>query len=431
VSAIAQFPALAPFRVRSYRFLWPADLAVSWAFEMENLILGWYILVDTGSVLLFTAFASLQFLGTLIAPMVGVAADRIGPRTVLCAIRAIFSVLAAILAVLALTGSLDPLWVFAVATMTGLVRPSDQVLRYALVGDIIPAGGLAGALGISRTTMDSARIFGALAGAGIAASFGIGPAYVAITVLYLAGFLLTLRVDPVSEFAAPRRKPAIAGAAPLVPPAGEVAPATPLRDLFDSFGYVRRTPHLLAAMLLALLVNITIFPLVNGLLPYVAKEIYGVDRTGLGYLFAAFASGALLGSLALGRIGSGILAGRMTIAFAAVWCCTALVFVNLGGFWWGVALLVCSGLAQSLSLVPMTVMLIRASDPRYRSRIMGLRMLAVYGLPVGLLGSGQLIEVVGFAATGTIYALAGLAVTALIALRWRAALWPREAAGNV
>jgi hypothetical protein len=33
--------ALAPFTVRSFRFQWPADLLISWAFEMEMLILGW------------------------------------------------------------------------------------------------------------------------------------------------------------------------------------------------------------------------------------------------------------------------------------------------------------------------------------------------------------------------------------------------------
>ena len=42
--------ALAPFRIRNYRFQWPADLLTSWAFEMETLILGWYVLVETGAV---------------------------------------------------------------------------------------------------------------------------------------------------------------------------------------------------------------------------------------------------------------------------------------------------------------------------------------------------------------------------------------------
>ena len=42
------------------------------------------MLVETQSVLLFTLFASLQYLGTLLAPMFGVVGDRIG-RNLLCA----------------------------------------------------------------------------------------------------------------------------------------------------------------------------------------------------------------------------------------------------------------------------------------------------------------------------------------------------------
>ena len=54
-SAMPSFGALAPFRIRSYRFQWPADLLTSWAFEMETLILGWYVLVETNSVVMLTA----------------------------------------------------------------------------------------------------------------------------------------------------------------------------------------------------------------------------------------------------------------------------------------------------------------------------------------------------------------------------------------
>jgi len=46
----------APFRVSSYRYQWPSDLLTSWAFEMENIILGWYVLVHTDSVLLLAVF---------------------------------------------------------------------------------------------------------------------------------------------------------------------------------------------------------------------------------------------------------------------------------------------------------------------------------------------------------------------------------------
>ena len=49
---------------------------------METLILGWFVLVSTDSVLLLTLFAALQYLGTLIAPLFGVARDRRGARSV-------------------------------------------------------------------------------------------------------------------------------------------------------------------------------------------------------------------------------------------------------------------------------------------------------------------------------------------------------------
>src|SRR3978361_2464937 len=91
--------ALAPFRIRSYRFQWPADLLTSWAFEMETLILGWYVLVETGSVLMLTLFASLQHVGTLIAPMFGVMGDRLGHRNVLCGMRTVYATLASVLMV--------------------------------------------------------------------------------------------------------------------------------------------------------------------------------------------------------------------------------------------------------------------------------------------------------------------------------------------
>ena len=60
-----------PFRVRSFRFQWPADLATSWAFEMETLILGWYVLSTTGSVQQLVIVGALAWLGSLFSPFFG------------------------------------------------------------------------------------------------------------------------------------------------------------------------------------------------------------------------------------------------------------------------------------------------------------------------------------------------------------------------
>lgn len=400
--------ALAPFRVRSFRFQWPADLLASWAFEMETLILGWYILVETGSVLLLTLFASLQYLGTIIAPLIGVAGDRVGHRNVLFAMRAAFMLLAATLTVLAFARALTPLYVLIITALNGLVRPADHGVRTALVAHTMPSEHLIGALAVARTTVDSARIAGALAGAGLFVALGMGPAYVVITCFYAGGALFTLGVT---------------GPRIVREGTGASAMPSPWHDLKEGISYVWSTPGVHATMWIALLVNATAYPITNGLLPYVAKNIYGTDETGLGYLVASFAGGALIGSAVLMLAGTRMRLARVMIVSSAAWYVALLVFAHAGGLSGGTTSLVLAGLMQSLSMISLSAILMHTADPRFRGRVMGVRMLGIYGLPLGLLAAGGLVGRVGFATTATLYAAVGLVLTILIAVRWRGDIW--------
>ena len=74
--------------------------------------------------------------------------------------------------------------------------------------------------------------------------------------------------------------------------------------------------------------------------------------------------------------------------------------------------------------------MLRTSDESMRGRVMGVRMLAIWGLPLGLVVAGPLIEWIGYAATSFIYNALGLAATIAIGWRWREALWHRSAAAN-
>jgi len=403
---------LAPFRVRSFRFQWPADLLTSLAFEMETVILSWYVMVQTGSVLLLTVFGSLLFLGTLAAPMFGVLSDRLGARFMLMIMRGSYVVLAALLTLLALTGQLTPAWVFAVATLAGLVRPNDQVLRNILVGETMPAPDLMGALGLSRATMDSARVAGALAGAGLFTILGIGPAYVLITALYVASGGLTFGV-------------ARAGALHAVSAASGVSG---LRDLKEGLLHVWRTPALHGPMWLAFLINLTAYPISGGLLPYVARQVYGVDAAGLGYLVASFSLGALIGSIAMVATGGPRRPERSMLVYSALWYAVLLGFGFVGTLGAGLVALFLAGLVQSVAMISMAAWLLAAAGDRFRGRVMGVRMLAVYGLPLGLMASGALIDLIGYAPTIATLAAVGLLFTLLAGITWRASLWHRRVA---
>ena len=181
-------------------------------------------------------------------------------------------------------------------------------------------------------------------------------------------------------------------------------------------------------MLLAFLVNFAGYPLVGSLLAYVAKDIYGLGQTGLAWLIAAFAGGALAGSIGLAMSGAWIRPARTMIASAVIWFGLNLVFSWVETAAWGVPLLFAAGFAQSLCMVTLAVVLLRIAGEKFGGRIMGVRMLAIYGHPMGLLIAGAMIERIGFMATATLFGSLGLSLIVLIALRWRADVLERQVA---
>ena len=412
--------ALAPFRTRSFRFLWPADLLTAWAMEMETLILGWYVLVETGSVVLLTLFGSLMYVGTLVSPVVGMLGDRLGLGRVLATLRVTYACMAGVILVFAFIGKLHPTVVLCVAALAGVVRPSDIGMRSALISATLPSQHLVAALGISRTTQDSARICGALVGAGFMAAFGMTPAYLVITGMYLLAAWMTFRAAGSTPDSS--ATPAPAAASPQRP--------SPWSEVREGLVHVWRTPLLRAAMSLAALVNLTAFPLTMGLMPYTAKEVFHLDQRGLGWLVASFACGALIGSLALSAWGRRLPQARVMLGASFMW------YLCLAGFVWSatvpmaMVMLLLAGMAQSLSMVSLSIILLRTTEERFRGRIMGVRMLAIYTLPLGLMAAGALIPVVGYQPTGLFYVVIGLLLTLAIGAAWRNELLPRGALAN-
>jgi MFS family permease len=418
LSGSARTSALAPFSIPSYRLQWPADLLTSCAFEVENLVLGWYILMETGSVLLLTVVGSLVYAGTLIAPVFGMIGDRIGHRDLLAMMRFTYTALASTIMALALTGRLTPLYVMIIVSIMGLIRPSDLGVRGALLADIMPADRLVGAISVSRTTQDSARIIGALTGTGLFAVLGIGYAYVAIAGLYLTSAVLTRSMSRPAkhhaEFVRPHRE------SPIV---------SLFRDLKEGIVYSWSGPGMLPALCVAFLANLTAYPFTNGLLPYVASEIFRTDQAGLGYLSASFALGSLIGSITLSMTG-GLRIARLLIGATLAWYAMLLVFVEMRALPVALLCLLLAGFAQSLSMISAAVILMRTASAHLRGRVMGLRMMVIYGLPIGLLVAGSLIDLIGFTATGSLYAVFGLLSMMAIATYWRADLLPVHAPAN-
>jgi MFS family permease len=186
--------------------------------------------------------------------------------------------------------------------------------------------------------------------------------------------------------------------------------------------HIWNTPSLLAVVWLALLFNFTAFPLTNGLLPYVAREVYRIDQAGLGYLVASLSFGALLGAMIMTWLGSSVRLPRLMFISATVWHALLLVFIQMQALPGGIVMLFLAGITQSLTMVCHTVILLRTASQRFRGRVLGVRMLAIYSLPLGLLIAGMLVERIGFRWTASLFACTGLFFNIVIGLKWLTSL---------
>ncbi len=114
------------------------------------------------------------------------------------------------------------------------------------------------------------------------------------------------------------------------------------------------------------------------------------------------------------------------LVYTAVWYAMLFVFGQVSSMVPGIAVLVVAGFVQSIAMIAMTASILNASDERFRARVMGVRTLAIYGMPLGLMASGVLIERVGYSPTISVFSAVGLVFTLLIGIRWRASLWRRR-----
>ena len=401
------------FSIRSFRFQWPADLLASWGYEMEALILGWYIFTTTDSVLMLTAFGALRFLGSLLSPWFGVAGDRWGSRKMMCIIRFSVLLLASCIAIFEFSNLLSIYIVFGLATMSGLIQPSDIVLRNSLIGDSIPKELFMKATSFSRISQDSARIFGALVGAGLFSWLGLGLAYIFVVIVYTGSLLFTLGVSR----AHPRADKAVDNNNQMIPERGLFS------ELKDGLSYIWNSPGVLAIICLAFLANLTAFPITHGLMPFIAKDILSLDENGLGQLLAAFSFGAVSGALLLAATPSQKHSSRLMLINLVMWYLILAVFSFVTIKLDALVVLFFVGVAHSLAMTSMSVALLAFTNEMVRGRVMGVRVLAIYGVPLGLLASGFLIEYFGYNIFMAIYIIFGIALTIIIGIKWRRELW--------
>jgi MFS family permease len=169
---------------RLYFFGQVVSISGTW---MQNIAMYWLVLTLTHSPLAVGLLSIFRFGPfTLFALFAGVIVDRLDNRRTVMLTQATQLLLAAVLTVLALTGTVQAWHVMAIAFVGGTVLVLDAPARQGLTFQMVGRDELPNAIALNSTLFNLGRVVGpAIAGAMIA-GVGIGWCFAANAASYLA-----------------------------------------------------------------------------------------------------------------------------------------------------------------------------------------------------------------------------------------------------
>jgi MFS family permease len=327
---LLRFPAFRAFQYREFRMIWFGQAFVSMATWMDQVARGWLIYELTNSSLQLGLVRGIQAIPLLLlSPVAGSAADRYSRKTQMVAAQMGNGLLFGTLAVLILTGQIQPWHAYATAFAMASFQTFQQPSRVAMIADAVPPGHLTNAIGLNAIVFNVARIMGpSLAGVLIAA-FGTGGSYTIQAFFCVLATVWTIQLRAGQRFGDS--------------PHGRSAQGDSFgKSIVEGWKFSWRTEFVRAALLITMSASLFVSPLVT-LLPVFARDLLGVGATGQGLLLTSMGAGALCSAILLASLGDKLprgiimmggvgLHGLILVAFSASrWFELSLVLMGLIG----------------------------------------------------------------------------------------------------
>jgi MFS family permease len=390
---------LGPLRASSdFRRLFYAQTVSMVGSQLTVVAIAFQVYSLTGSSLQVGAVSLAQLVpfvaGTLVG---GAAADTMDRRRVMVVASGLLGACSSGLAFNALAGRQASL--VALYLITALAAGLSGVLSTATTA-AVPSLTDAEDLTASFATMQVIDQFGMVAGPAVGgvliAVIGLPWLYGIDSLTYLWAVTFLWRMD----LSHPRTATEVPG----------------LRSVVDGLRYLRGREVLQGVYLVDLCA--TVFGLPRAVFPALAHTVFHGGPVVLGFLYAAPAAGALVGSLVSGWLGAVRRQGRAVLVAVAAWGAAIVAFGFARVLWIALALLVIAGWADVISAVLLSTIIQSAVREQYRSRVSGLQMAVVEGGPrLGDLESGALATFVSprfSVVSGGILSLIGTAVVAAL-----------------
>lgn len=355
---------LAPWRYRSFRFLWISALFSYGGRWIETTISNWLVLEITNSASSVGLLGALRFVGMLLGPYCGAIADRVNRRKILIAVQSVYGPGALIIMLLFFTNSLEVWHLYIFALIGGTAFTFDFSTRYATAADIVDDKSITTAVSTLLIAVGSTSAIGPLLGGSLLDKIGASGCYALVGGCFLLSFL-SLIFMKTKHRPQPKTRESV------------------WQYLTAGLRYVRHDRALLSLMLLAALVNLVVFPYWMTLIPIFARDILMTGVSGYGQLMAAVGLGAIIGSMTTASLPARITKGKILILTILCWPAILIPFALSRLLPLSFVLLVGTGITQGMSMALIqSILLIRSSD-EMRGRVSGVRAFAIGTLPLG------------------------------------------------
>ena len=382
LNAMLRLRALTSLQHPDFRVLWFGHVFTSMAFWMDQVSRGWLIYELTDSTVQLGLVRGVQAIPILLlSPVAGSAADRYSRKTQILIAQMIEGAMFAALAVLILTGRIEPWHVYVTAFGMAIVQTFQQPARTAIISDIVPTKNLTNAIGLNSIIFNVARSTGpALAGV-LIASFGTGGAYGTQAVFYLLATLWTLRLRAVERLSTGAH--------------GRSGHAVSFgQSIVDGWKFSWRNETERTALLITMFAALFIVPFTT-LLPVFARDILNVGATGQGLLLTAMGVGALGSAVMIATFGDRMPRGLFMLGGVALYGLSVVAFAASPWFHLSMALMVIVGFANVCSHALVQTVIQTYSPAEFRGRA------------IALFHMGQVVMTVGSMLIGSLAALCG------------------------
>jgi len=360
-------------RHRDFALFWGGNFLSNVGTWMQNVALGWLILVTTGSPFLLGVNGFLGSIPSLFFSLPGGAiADRLNRRKLLIYTQTSMMLLALGLAILTHAHWITIRAILCISFLTGFATALNHPAYQSMVPDLVDRKDLLNAVALNSAQFNMSRALGpTLAGLTLGTLGAVGCFY--LNSLSFLPLIITLLVI------APRRPP--------------VAPGPSVwKAMLDGLTHVYRHRLFLVLLSVPSVLALLVLPFVV-LMPVIARDMVGVGAAGLGYLMAGAGLGAVVAALTLAALEEVEQKCRLIMLAAAAFSSTLIVLSRVHNFWVAFSLLVIAGFTMvgTLALTNSTLQLL--SPPEFRGRIMSMYTLSLMGLaPFGNLLAGTVAQ---------------------------------------